>query len=67
MSVLRESFEEKLFNTNNDLTNKCLVYTDLVEEYHRILKQYVGYCNVKLTTNKLNDLRKKGGYTTYDY
>lgn len=67
MSSLKSTFDDKLFETNNELTMKCLVYTDIIEEYHRLLQQYAGYCRVRLTTNKLNDLRKKGGYTTYDY
>ena len=59
---LKMDFKEKIKEENGLLVAKMLVWDDLIREQDRILKIYCSNSSVRLTTNKLDELRKKGGY-----
>ena len=48
---------------NKIISDRAAALSNLVDEYDRILDRYVCLTNTKLITNKLNQLRKHGGYS----
>ena len=57
----RRQLAEKTSEENIQLTHKVCLMADIIQEYENLLAQYVGYTQVKLTTNRLNELKKRGG------
>jgi len=58
----RTTFKDHATEMNRSITSKCCALVDLVDEYQRVLDQYVFHTHVKLNTQKLEELRKRGGY-----
>lgn len=62
LSRERATFKEEATKMNRQITEKCVSLSNLVDEYQKILDMYVAHTQVKLCTNKLEELRKQGGY-----
>lgn len=63
---VRRIKQETIDNMNEDnreITNKWVALSNIVDEYDIILDRYIAFTNTKLVTTKLNDLRKRGGYS----
>ena len=59
--ALKGEMEDKIRESNGELSAKSMLYLSLINEYEIILAQYSSHMGVKLTTNAINDLRKRGG------
>jgi len=62
LSKERATFRDEASDMNKQITSKCVALSDLVDEYQLVLDQYVFHTHVKLNTQKLEELRKRGGY-----
>jgi len=49
----------KYSEDNQRLTAKCLTYTDVITEYQRTLEKYMHHTGVKLTTSRLDELKRR--------
>ena len=58
---VNEHINEKVDERNGLLREKSMIYLDLIYEYEMVLDQYASNSQVKLTTTKINELRKRGG------
>ncbi|MBW2645220.1 MAG: hypothetical protein JRE23_03390 [Deltaproteobacteria bacterium] len=58
---LKKTMDDKIAESNGELTRKSLVYLSLINEYEIILNKYASNSMVKLTTTSINQLRKRGG------
>jgi hypothetical protein len=60
--TLEGAFNEEMTLKQRPLVEKMLHLTSLVEEYERIMTKYISLTSTNLTTTKLQQLRKQGGY-----
>jgi len=58
---LKEQMKDRLGSENGVLTNKLIVYGDIILEYRKIVAQYANHTGISLVTNKIKDLEVKGG------
>jgi hypothetical protein len=58
---LKKTMDDKIAESNGDLTAKSMIYLSLIHEYEVIIKQYAMYHGIQLTTTAINNLRKRGG------
>jgi hypothetical protein len=62
----RRNFDIEVAKKNNGIALRAVALSNLVDEYQRVLDQYISLTGTKLVTNKLIQLRERGGYPTYD-
>jgi len=60
---IKQETIENMTEKNKTITTRMLALSDIVDEYDIILNRYIALTNTKLVTNKLNELRKRGGYS----
>ena len=63
---VRKAVKAEFIETNNQLGIQLAEMHTLVDEYDRIITQYIYHTGTKLTTNRLNELRERGGLPRYD-
>jgi hypothetical protein len=61
--TLKDDFAYKLQKKNEAVAHKAVFLSNLVDEYQRILDNYIEMTGTKLITSELQRLRKEGGYT----
>jgi hypothetical protein len=59
--AIKSNIEDKVNDMNGKLRMKTMIYLDLIAEYETVLASYARYGQVRLTTTKITDLRKRGG------
>ena len=60
---IKQETIENMTEKNKTITTRMLALSDIVDEYDVILDRYIAFTNTKLVTSKLNELRKRGGYS----
>jgi len=53
-------YQKKSIDVNAQITAKCNHYLQVIEEYQRIISEYIGITGTNMVTNKLIQLRKEG-------
>jgi chromosome segregation ATPase len=61
---LKADFEEKVSEANDSLRSKTMIYLSLINEYEKIIDQYATSTGIKLITNTIDNLRKRGELIT---
>lgn len=55
-------WQREVADENHTLTNKVVLMSRIMDEYQRLLDQYVSLTGTKLTTTALDELMKDGGF-----
>lgn len=62
MEALKQNIADEARKENATIANKAIALSNIVDEYNRVLDQYVVYTGAKLMTDKLKRLLKEGGF-----
>jgi hypothetical protein len=61
---LKKTMNDKIAESNGELSAKSMIYLSLINEYETILGSIMEKYRVALTTPTINSLRKRGGLST---
>jgi len=59
-TILKRSVDMREQDENHRLSNQCMIYLNLVEEYQKVLLSYAGPGQI-ITNNEIRRLEREGG------